>query len=63
MFGVLSLFGGGKVIVPEVAVFKGVGRGFLAGRVAASWAYMVTRCVNHNPNPMKVRLNSEGEPE
>ena len=37
MFGVLSLFGGGKVIVPEVAVFKGVGRGFLAGRVAASW--------------------------
>ena len=37
MFRSIVSIWGGKVVVPEVAIFKGVGRGFLAGRVAASW--------------------------
>ena len=37
MFRSIVSIWGGKVVVPEIAIFKGDGRGFLAGRVAASW--------------------------
>ena len=37
MFRSIVSIWGGKVVVPETAIFKGDGRGFLAGRVAALW--------------------------
>ena len=63
MFGVLSLFGGGKLLFQKLPSSRESGGDSWQGEWRHRGIYMVTRCVNHNPNPMKVRLNSEGEPE
>ena len=63
MFGVLSLFGGGKLLFQKLPSSRETGGDSWQGEWRHRGIYMVTRCVNHKPIPMKTELNSERKPE
>ena len=62
-FGVLSVFGGGKLLFQKLPSSRETGGDSWQGEWRHCGIYMVTRCVNHKPIPMKVELNSERKPE